>query len=92
MDDEGLTTFAIDEDCKFLVVGGSFGHIRIIDLNEILGDLKNLDSQGQLTVLGSWRAHTGPISSISYVKMYDIILSASKDACVRLWTMSGMLY
>jgi WD40 repeat protein len=88
-DDEGLTTLAIDEHCSILLVGGSKGHVRIVDLKLLLLELNDPEKQGNITIKKLWRAHMLPIASISYVRIHNIILSASKDGCVRLWTMDG---
>lgn len=88
-DDEGLTTMAHDELCQILLVGSSKGDIRILDLKLLLQDLHDVEKQGTVVTKKCWRAHMLPISSLSYVKLHNIILSASKDCCVRLWTLDG---
>eukprot|EP00842_Homolaphlyctis_polyrhiza_P001209 jgi/Hompol1/2089/HPOL_005462-RA len=87
MDDEGLTTMSCDNECTMLMVGGSKGHVRLIDLRAMLVDMH--DRQSGLDVLYLWRAHMLSVSSVSYVKQYDILLTSSKDATVRIWTMEG---
>ncbi|KAI8929846.1 WD40-repeat-containing domain protein [Entophlyctis helioformis] len=87
MDDEGLTTMSCDDECTILMVGGSKGHARIIDLKALLTDMH--DRQASLVVTHLWRAHMQSITSISYVNGYDMILTSSKDATVRIWSMDG---
>ncbi|KAI8911806.1 WD40-repeat-containing domain protein [Gorgonomyces haynaldii] len=87
--EEGMSTMSCDAECKILLVGGSKGHIYMFDLKKMLAEIHDPDKQGVFTISRTWRAHTASISSISYVKQYDIILSSAKDGCVRLWTANG---
>ncbi|KAL2911515.1 hypothetical protein HK105_209004 [Polyrhizophydium stewartii] len=88
MDDEGLTTMACDNDCSILMVGGSKGHVRVIDLKALIAEMH--DRQSNLVVTALWRAHMLSVSSVSYVRAYNMILTSSKDATVRIWTFDGM--
>lgn len=83
IDDEGLTTIAKDDNCQILMVGGSRGHIRIINLKNLISDLSDPEKLGVYKIEKQWKAHMLPISSVSYVKTHNIILSSSKDCCVR---------
>jgi hypothetical protein len=82
-DDEGLTSMAKDDASNILVVGGSNGHIRIINLKLLISDLQNPEKQGAVVMLKRWRAHVLTLSSVSYVKTHKIIMSSSKDCCIR---------
>ena len=77
---------SVDQECTILMVGGSKGHIRIINLHALL-----TDQDAPISVINTWRAHMMSISSVCNVKVKNVILTASKDMSVRLWTSDGML-
>ncbi|KAH6585718.1 hypothetical protein BASA50_001053 [Batrachochytrium salamandrivorans] len=87
IDEEGLTTMSCDRDCTLLMVGGSKGHIRIINLKAMLHDGDNCNLK--LVIMDIWRAHMQSVSSISYIKSDDMIITCSKDSTVRIWTIKG---
>ncbi|EGF76597.1 hypothetical protein BATDEDRAFT_92606 [Batrachochytrium dendrobatidis JAM81] len=87
-DDEGLTTMSSDDECTMLFIGGSKGHIRIVDLKALLQDVG--DCHGNLVITQLWRAHMQSVSSVSYIKTIQAILTSSKDYTVRIWNMEGL--
>ncbi|KAJ3217573.1 WD40 repeat domain 95 [Dinochytrium kinnereticum] len=87
-DDEGLATIATNPEGTILIVGGSKGHVRIFDVKNLsLDNKKDFDTSCYLKFM--WRAHIQCISSVNYVNTYDVILTASKDGTVRVWTADG---
>lgn len=88
MKEEGLTTLSADSNLKYLLVGGSLGHIRVIDLPSSM----QTNQISDFKMVHYWRAHTVGLTSAIYVEAYDMILTGSKDANVRLWSMSGIEY
>lgn len=40
-------------------------------------------------IISSWRGHTDAIISIDIVEHKELIITASLDCCVSLWTLCG---
>ncbi|KAJ3193189.1 WD40 repeat domain 95 [Irineochytrium annulatum] len=87
-DDEGLSTMATNPEGTLLLVGGSKGHVRIFDVRNFYVDSKR-DYEAQCTLKIFWRAHIQCIASVNYVNTNDVILTASKDGTIRVWTAEG---
>ncbi|KAJ3185585.1 WD40 repeat domain 95 [Geranomyces variabilis] len=85
--DEGLGTMALSSDGNLLIVGGSKGHVRVFTITASNLLTKDLDSV--CAMKQTWRAHLQSISSVNYANAHDVILTASKDATIRVWTSSG---
>ncbi|KAI9094719.1 WD40-repeat-containing domain protein [Phlyctochytrium arcticum] len=85
--DEGLGTMATSFDGSVLVVGGSKGHIRIFEVNMNALATQNYDMF--LVMKKSWRAHIQSISSVNYANIHNVLLTASKDGTIRVWTTEG---
>jgi WD40 repeat protein len=87
VEDEGLTTMCYDNKGTMLFIGGSQGHLRIIDLPHLL-NCREVDSE--LKVVDFWRSHLVGITSVIYVDQYNMVLTGSKDALIRLWDLKGI--
>ncbi|KAJ3056388.1 WD repeat-containing protein 49 [Rhizophlyctis rosea] len=88
VEDEGLTTMSLNPEGTALLVGGSKGHVRLFDVRMSHLDNKR-DWQSLCNLKLTWRAHVQSIVSASYVNRYDIIITASKDATIRVWIPDG---
>ena len=40
-------------------------------------------------IISSWRGHTDAVISIDFVEHKELIITASLDCCVSLWTLCG---
>ncbi|KAJ3325129.1 WD repeat-containing protein 49 [Boothiomyces sp. JEL0866] len=89
LDDEGLTCIAYSLDATILAVGGSYGHVRLIDLKSLLECL-NENNYDTLNVIKHWRSHVQSLVAVSFVETHDLMLTCAKDAVVRLWTKQGL--
>ncbi|KAI8902061.1 WD40-repeat-containing domain protein [Globomyces pollinis-pini] len=89
LEDEGLSCLSYDLECKILIVGGSLGHIRLIDLPLLLSSLEDTTVEKPIRVIKYWRAHLMSIASAVHAKTHDMIITSSKDAIIRLWSMNG---
>ncbi|KAI8914980.1 WD40-repeat-containing domain protein [Powellomyces hirtus] len=85
--DEGLATMAISSDGNLLIVGGSKGHVRVFAINVNNLITENLESV--CIMKNTWRAHLQSISSVNYANVHNVILTASKDGTIRVWTSTG---
>ncbi|KAJ3016984.1 WD40 repeat domain 95 [Thoreauomyces humboldtii] len=85
--DEGLATMAISWDGALLIVGGSKGHVRVFTIS--VTNLITQDLEAVCVMKDSWRAHLQSISSVNYANVHNVILTASKDGTIRVWTSSG---
>ena len=63
---------------------------RIMGLAVPLLDKRHQPFYNAPLVLNSFRAHTSAINHISIVQKRDVIITASRDCAVRLWTFSGL--
>lgn len=50
---------------------------------------RSVRTQSLPMLLNSYKAHTKPITSINYIDRRKILLTASSDCSVRLWTLGG---
>lgn len=87
--DEGLTAMACNEEGTQLIIGGTFGHVRLIDIKELLNELNDEDEKRDLSVINCWRAHLTGISSCDFVGQNEMILTGSVDCAIRLWSFDG---
>ncbi|KAI8818479.1 WD40-repeat-containing domain protein [Fimicolochytrium jonesii] len=92
-EDEGLTVMSISSDGGLIILGGSKGHVRVLDVNPAALAARPPGGGGngdpfcvQKTI---WRAHMQSISSVNYANVHNIILTCSKDCTIRVWTLSG---
>jgi hypothetical protein len=74
-----------------LIAGGSFGHVRVIQLPTLINDAISTPEHEtiSLKVVLHWRAHLVGITSAIYVDSQNLILTGSRDSNVRLWSMTG---
>ena len=78
-----------DATNETLIVGDSLGYAHILDLKSFNFDFGNEQPNSKVKVTQYWRAHTKSITSVFFSKEQSIILTAGKDACVRLWSLAG---
>lgn len=81
---EGLVTLSRNEAANLLLVGGSYGHLNIMDLTSILGG--TLDKQ---TLILRWRAHLTAIVSAVFVQDHSQIITGAAEGAIRLWNHKG---
>lgn len=86
-EDEGLTAMATNPEGTILLVGGSKGHIRIFDVKNFVVDKGDFENQCVMKI--NWRAHVQGVASVNFVNTQDVVLTASKDATIRVWTTDG---
>ncbi|KAJ3129013.1 WD40 repeat domain 95 [Nowakowskiella sp. JEL0407] len=87
---EGLTCMSTDTQLTTMLIGGSSGHIRILDLEtDNLGSNENQPYKQPFSLRLVWRAHVQSITSVSFVPNHEIVVTASLDSTVRLWTIKG---
>lgn len=91
--DEGLTSMACNEQGTLLIIGGTFGHVRLIDLEAVLmgsyEDEENEAGKRDLAVIHCWRGHLTGISSCNFVDQNEMVLTGSVDCAIRLWSFDG---
>ncbi|TPX58932.1 hypothetical protein SpCBS45565_g07880 [Spizellomyces sp. 'palustris'] len=85
--EEGLATMALSSDGTLLIVGGSKGHVRIFEVN--VNSMVTGQYDSFCVMKKSWRAHVQSISSVNYANIHNVILTASKDGTIRVWTADG---
>ncbi|KAJ3227462.1 WD40 repeat domain 95 [Clydaea vesicula] len=87
-EEEGMNTMITDIDATILIVGGSKGYIRVYDVRSFSVDMKKDYSTG--CVLKSyWRAHVWSIASLGYANSQELVITASRDSTIRVWTING---
>lgn len=91
IDGEGMTAISSDEEGTILVVGGCFGHVRLINWKLLQENVKDVTGSIASPEIRHWRGHLQSVCSSSHVKQFDMILTAARDAAVRLWTINGTL-
>lgn len=82
---------ATSPDATMLLVGNSRGRIMIFDVSRfaITEEWTAEDYERSVQMKNHWRAHITPVTSVSYAGGRDLILTASKDATIRVWTIDG---
>jgi WD repeat-containing protein 49 len=86
---EGLTTLATDDAGTMVFIGGSYGHLRIIDLHGLMYSCNHPEKSQEIKVIEFWRANLVGLTSCIYVDQHKMVLTGSKDAVIRLWSMKG---
>ncbi|KAJ3262291.1 WD40 repeat domain 95 [Boothiomyces macroporosus] len=89
LDDEGLTCISYNSDATILAVGGSYGHVRLVDLKNLLECIGDQSCE-VLNVIKHWRSHVQSLVGVGFVETHDLMLTCAKDAVVRLWTKQGL--
>jgi WD40 repeat protein len=93
LNNEGLTSLSCDESGSFLLVGGSMGHVRVIDIRAILAGCNEMNCKSSnLQFTKCWRAHLTAISSAIFVEQHNMILTGSEDCTIRLWGKDGKFF
>ena len=88
--DEGLTTMAANTKYNQIIIGGCFGHVRIIDMDAVFKKVNEIGGEkAELPVINCWKAHLTGISSVDFVDQNDMVLTGSVDCAVRLWSLDG---
>ncbi|XP_038867441.1 WD repeat-containing protein on Y chromosome-like [Salvelinus namaycush] len=76
-----ITTMSTDLQDQMLLTGDSTGYIMVVDGWSV--------SLTPPPLLSSWRGHLKGIVSLEYVERFRLIVTASLDCNVRLWTIAG---
>ena len=91
---EEVTTIATDPENHHVFTGDSAGHVRVFDVSGL--NLSGVDATGSATdrsstivELGAWRPHRRAVASIEYLPSRRLLMIASVDARVDLWTLEG---
>jgi len=84
---EAVVALATDPTNSFLFTGDGFGYIKVWDCCRIL-NVAALDQTGNLIELAHWRAHDQGITSLDYIERHSLILSASADTRIKMWSVS----
>lgn len=88
--DEGLTCLAINQDGSLVLIGGCFGHVRILEMKSILDSaLSNNGEELPLNVTNCWRAHLNGVTCVNFIDHHKMILTGSIDCAVRQWSFDG---
>ncbi|KAL7754106.1 hypothetical protein RI367_000086 [Sorochytrium milnesiophthora] len=87
---EGLTCMVADHAGTIVIVGGSEGYVRLVQVKPIILRHDANASYGKPFTLGPvWRAHATALTSVGYLAQHEIILTSSKDGTVRVWSTTG---
>ena len=87
---EPILAMAVSDDNTRLFTGDSLGEVRTFDISRI--DARSQAYLSTAIVPGStWRAHREAVHSIDSMCKYDMIVTTSSDACVKVWTTSGRI-
>ncbi|XP_069131359.1 LOW QUALITY PROTEIN: cilia- and flagella-associated protein 337-like [Argopecten irradians] len=81
-----ITTMATDDANTMLFCGDSLGFILIYDVD---GYCLNGKAKAPPTLIHSWRGHVDSVLSLEMVEKNKVILTASMDCTVRMWTFNG---
>lgn len=89
--DEGMTAMACNDNGTQIMIGGCYGHVRLLSVESLLADLykEGSESDPSRSVINFWRAHLTGISSCNFIEHHDMVLTGSVDCAVRLWSIDG---
>ncbi|KAL0018315.1 hypothetical protein WJX77_008577 [Trebouxia sp. C0004] len=85
-----------DAQHEHVVVGDTGGHVRVWKLDPKLSSSTGAAAEACFTQLACWRAHPVGISSVQCAGVHgvgggDLLLVASQDCTVSLWSLQGGL-
>jgi len=84
-----ITSFTTDPNNDNLFCGDSAGIIQVRSISKL--DATAPSSYRSVQLLRTWAAHTDQISALAYVDNHTMIISASADTSLRMWTLTGDL-
>lgn len=85
---EDVTALNTDPTNSYLFTGDSAGHVRVFDISQIKL-ASDFDAASAFIELGAWRPHRQPITSVEYLPSRKLLMIASVDTDVTLWTLDG---
>ncbi|ORZ37998.1 WD40-repeat-containing domain protein [Catenaria anguillulae PL171] len=85
---EGLTGMAMNQTGTRIVVSGSAGHIRVIEVKPF-SVREKVDWSGIILVKDIWKCHAIGITCISFISSHNAFLTGAADTTVRLWLTDG---
>lgn len=88
---ETLTSMCRSADDTILVVGDAMGYLKVFDISKIQLALPKHIADSFVVEQRVWRAHDKAVSSLDFVNPRQMVLTASSDATVMLWTLEGGL-
>lgn len=78
-----VTVCASDLSCQKLFTADDKGYVTVWKMDEFLENMENTEHIEQIL---SWRAHMTPIVQMAYVNEAEVIITASTDCSVRVWS------
>eukprot|EP01136_Pigoraptor_vietnamica_P017476 Opistho-1_new@62676 len=88
-ENDTLTAVGADLQCRYLCTADNRGNVKLWDISELVLDVRATDRRKCLRLQITWRAHIQSIVSVTFIEERDLILTASVDCTIRLWTMFG---
>ena len=85
---EDITALSTDPTNSYLFTGDSAGHVRVFDISQIKL-AHDFDAASSFIELGAWRAHKQPITSVEYLPTRKLMMIASVDTDISLWSLDG---
>ena len=79
---EAVAAMCVNTDQSFLITGDSSGYIKVYDISETCWSYAELE----MPLVCEFRAHAKTIVSLDIIKGQDIIITASEDCTVRLFS------
>ena len=88
-----VTAVAVDAECSRLITGDSSGHVRVWDVGCIDVAAGPQAAAASFKVLAMWRAREAAIVSAQHIPQRNLLLLASHDSSVSVWTLQvGILW
>ncbi|GAB4819533.1 hypothetical protein N2152v2_006579 [Parachlorella kessleri] len=86
-----VTAVAVDAEGSRLITGDSSGHVRVWDVGCIDVAAGRQAAAASFKVLAMWRAREAAIVSAQHIPQRNLLLLASHDSTVSMWTLQGGL-
>jgi WD40 repeat protein len=87
-ENEDITALKTDPTNSYLFTGDSAGHVHVFDISQI-NLATDFTAASSFIELGAWRPHTQAITTVEYLPSRKLLMIASVDTDVTLWTLEG---
>mmetsp|Transcript_37768 Transcript_37768/g.61203 ORF Transcript_37768/g.61203 Transcript_37768/m.61203 type:complete len:933 (-) Transcript_37768:1406-4204(-) len=85
---EPIISMSTDQSDSYIFTADAAGYVKVWDVSHICERIAASDSP-LLVELSHWRAHMAAIVSVDYIDRSKMVLTASTDGTISMWTLQG---